>query len=156
MRFSAILLALASSAFALQERNIVGLFPESQIASTVTLEADVAGPTSVVAASAAPGNGTVIASVAAASPVNPATSTAAAAVAATTAAQGQAAAAASQAPQGASANAQVFAGIGETGNGDACACDCLCGAAQVPSNVGVNNFGGFVGMLPSPAAMSAA
>jgi len=153
MKFHAILIALASSAFALQERNIVGILPESQIASTVTLDAELAA-TSLVAASAVPANGTVLASVAAVSPVSPVTSTAAA-VAATTAAQGQAAAA-SQAPQGVSSNAQVFAGIGETGNGDACACDCLCGAAQVPSNVGVNNFGGFVGMLPSPAAMSAA
>jgi len=72
--------------------------------------------------------------------------------AAATSAQSQQAAVASS--QAGSFAAQVLAGQGTTGNGDACACDCLCGAAAVPSNVGLNNFGGYAGMLPSSVAMA--
>jgi hypothetical protein len=46
------------------------------------------------------------------------------------------------APQG----AQVVAGQGTDGRGDACGCQCLCGVGSAaPPNAGLGNFGGVVG-----------
>lgn len=43
--------------------------------------------------------------------------------------------------------ATIAQGTGKTGNGDACSCQCLCGANSFPPNVAQGNFGGFAGML---------
>jgi hypothetical protein len=47
----------------------------------------------------------------------------------------------------AAASATVAVGQGTLGDGSACSCQCLCGANSFPANVGVNQFGGFGGMI---------
>lgn len=39
----------------------------------------------------------------------------------------------------------VVPGQGMTSNGQACACECLCGSGSFPPNAGVGAFGGFLG-----------
>jgi hypothetical protein len=71
--------------------------------------------------------------------------TAASAVASTvTIAAGSAAGSPSAA---AAASATVAVGQGTLGDGSACSCQCLCGANSFPANAGVNQFGGFGGMI---------
>jgi len=49
----------------------------------------------------------------------------------------------------ASQGAQVVAGQGTNGKGDACGCSCLCGVGSAaPPNAGQGNFGGVVGVMP--------
>lgn len=45
------------------------------------------------------------------------------------------------------AGAEVVAGEGMDGQGQACSCQCLCGMNSFPANAAVNNFGGFPGMI---------
>lgn len=47
----------------------------------------------------------------------------------------------------AAASATVAVGQGTLGDGSACSCQCLCGANSFPANAGVNQFGGFGGMI---------
>jgi len=43
--------------------------------------------------------------------------------------------------------ATIAHGVGTTGNGDACNCQCLCGVNSFPSVAAQGHFGGFAGML---------
>ena len=47
----------------------------------------------------------------------------------------------------AAASATVAVGQGTLSDGSACSCQCLCGANSFPANAGVNQFGGFGGMI---------
>jgi hypothetical protein len=45
--------------------------------------------------------------------------------------------------------ASVVPGTGVTGNGQACGCQCLCGAGSFPANAGQGAFGGVLGRFAS-------
>lgn len=47
----------------------------------------------------------------------------------------------------ATGGAEVVAGNGQDGQGQACSCQCLCGVTSFPANAAVGNFGGFAGMI---------
>jgi hypothetical protein len=46
-----------------------------------------------------------------------------------------------------SAAATIAPGQGQTGDGAACSCHCLCGANSFPAAAAINSFGGIAGML---------
>lgn len=73
--------------------------------------------------------------------------TAASAVASTVTIAAGSATATAAATSVAAASATVAVGQGTLGDGSACSCQCLCGANSFPANAGVNQFGGFGGMI---------
>jgi hypothetical protein len=54
---------------------------------------------------------------------------------------------ASGAPGAPSGQASVVPGQGQTGNGQPCGCNCLCGSQAAPPNAGQGAFGGFFGKI---------
>jgi hypothetical protein len=46
--------------------------------------------------------------------------------------------------------ASVVPGMGMTGAGQACGCQCLCGAGSFPADAGIGNFGGVAGAMIDP------
>ena len=53
---------------------------------------------------------------------------------------------------GVAPSATVVVGEGKTAQGDACACQCLCGMNAFPPQAAINNFGGFAGAITNGRA----